>query len=658
MARSLDDSAPPAERGGSQADVHRDEDPTLAAASPRAARSSTAPLALAALGVVFGDIGTSPLYAFRQCFIGGHAPALVHANVLGVLSLITWALIGVVCVKYTIFILRADHEGEGGTLALLALLRKTSRTGIQPPLTALALMVLFGSAMLYGDGVITPAISVISAVEGLSVATTAAQPFIVPITAIVLLALFAFQPHGTGKIGAVFGPVMLVWFLAIGILGLMSVLAHPQALAALNPVYSWELLLHGGPLGFEVMGAVVLCVSGVEALYADLAHFGRTPIRIAWYVLVLPALLLNYYGQGALLLSTGKLADSTFYALVPGWGMIPMVLLATVATVIASQALISGAFSLTQQAIQLGYLPRLQIIHTSRRQAGQVYIPAINVLLTIACLTLVFTFRSSDRLAAAYGLAVTVTMLATTITYYALIRTKWRWPLWRALAVTVFFLSWDLGFLAGNVPKVLAGGWVPLTIAIVVFTIFITWTDGRRRLARALAAQSMPVGEFLRDIHQAAPARRDGTALFLTAHPEGIPFVLRHHWMRSHVVFETIVLLTIVNERRPYIDGSERVAIEQLAERLYRITVRYGFMEIPAMTDIFSHCRHAENAIDIADATFYLARPRLLRDDDGDAMPRWKRGLYAFMLRNAKPLTDSLDLPAERIVELGVEIKL
>jgi KUP system potassium uptake protein len=617
-----------------------------------------APLALAALGVVFGDIGTSPLYAFKQCFAAGRGFTPTHEHVLGILSLITWALILVVCVKYATIVLRADNEGEGGTLALLAQLRPTSRVGIPAKLTKITYMLLFAAGMVFGDGVITPAISVLSAVEGIGVATSAAHPFIVPLTVAILIGLFLVQSRGAGRIGSVFGPVMVVWFAALALAGVVAVAREPRVLAALNPLWAFGFIANNHLAGILVLGAVVLCVTGVEAMFADLAHFGPRAIRLAWYGVVFPALLLNYFGQGALTLADPSTLQSPFYLLFPGWSLMPMVALATAATVIASQALITGAFSLTQQAVQLGYLPRLRVVHTSRSMEGQIYMPLVNTLLALACLTVVLAFRSSDRLGAAYGLAVTITMLADSLVIGFVLRRRFRWRPIQIVPLVALFLLVDGAFLTGNLPKLTQGGYVPVAIALVIFTLFTTWVAGRRRLAVALAALSTPVEEYVREAHGAPATKADATAIFLTPHPEGIPFVLRHHWLRKRALLEEVVLLTIVNHRRPYIDPSERVIVEQIAPRLTRVTAHYGFMETPDVIEILGRCRtKIPPEIDLADADYFLARPRIVPAPRGPrTFPRWRRLLLAYMMRNATPLTDSLGIPPDRIIEFGVAL--
>lgn len=616
-------------------------------------------LGLAALGIVFGDIGTSPLYAYKQCFGSGHGFAPTPDNVLGILSLITWALILVVCLKYASVVLRADNDGEGGTFALLAQLRPGTRVGIPAPLNALALLLLFAAGMVFGDGMITPAISVLSAVEGLAVATPAAVPFIVPITIGILIALFAVQSRGAGKIGAVFGPVMLLWFLALGVAGGIAIAHDPRVLVALDPRHAVGFLLHNGWFSLLVLGAVVLCVTGVEAMYADLAHFGRRPIWLAWYGAVFPALLLNYYGQGALtLIDPSKLANP-FYGLYPAWSLMPMIVLATAATVIASQALISGAYSLTQQAVQLGYLPRLKIVHTSKSVEGQIYMPFVTIGLAIACVALVLAFRSSDRLGTAYGLAVTMTMLADSIAIGWVMRDRWKWPVAGIAALVTLFVAIDGAFLIGNLPKLLEGGYVPLGIATVIFTLFTTWIAGRRRLAIALSEMSTPIEEFVAEVDQLPASTADSTAVFLTPHPEGIPFILRHHWLKSRMLHEEVVLLTILSKRRPYVNAAERVQIEQIVPRLTRVTASYGFMETPHVDEIWSRCRpQIPPEIELEEADYFLARPRIVPGSGKGSFPGWKRWLLSYMMRNANPYTDSIGIPPDRIVEFSVPLRV
>ncbi|MDQ6932170.1 MAG: KUP/HAK/KT family potassium transporter [Candidatus Eremiobacteraeota bacterium] len=624
--------------------------------APQPARTNFPVLALAALGVVFGDIGTSPLYAFKLCFTGDFPAALTQANVLGILSLIFWALIVVVCIKYVTFMLRADNEGQGGTIALLALLSPRVRSAMPLALTSLGMLVLFGESMLYGDGVITPAISVTSAVEGLDVWTKAAHPYVVPVSVLVLVILFSLQSRGTDRIGKLFGPIMLLWFAAIGGFGFFGILQHPGVLSAFNPIFAIEFFARNGLRSVLIFGAVVLCVTGVEALYADLAHFGRRPITLAWYAIVFPSLLLNYFGQGALTLAHAQALQSPFFSLVPRLLLVPMVLLATVATVIASQALISGVFSLTQQLMQLGFCPRFEIVHTSRHYAGQIYIPAVNVVLAITCIALVLAFRSSEAFGGAYGLAVTITMLVSSVTFFRLLRRNWNWPLWRAVPLVALFLAWDVPFLGGNLSKVLSGGWVPLMMATTLFVFFTTWNRGRRRLLDGMAEQRMPLEEFLSSAPE--PTSAGGIAIFVSPDSQGIPFASRHEWLRSHVASDTIILLTIAGISRPYLDAAQRVAVEELSPRLLRIKASYGFMQQAKMSDVLELLQQQCPRLDLSHVTYYLASPKMSDDPSPHGLPPWQRTLYRWMARNARPLTDSLGLPPNRIVEFGVEVKI
>lgn len=608
---------------------------------------------MAAVGVVFGDIGTSPLYAFAQCFTSESSVQLTTQNVLAVCSLIFWALIIVVCIKYVTFLLRADYDGQGGTLALLAQLVPQRKSSIPPGLTPITLLVLFGSAMLYGDGAITPAISVVSAVEGLDVWTTAAHPFIVPLSAAILIALFAVQKHGTGRIGRLFGPVTLLWFVAIGVAGSAAIAKNPHVLLAINPVYGIDFFVRHGFRSFLIFGAVVLCVTGVEALYADLGHFGRRAIALAWYSVALPALVLNYFGQGANVLSHPQALNASFYALFPRAVLIPMVVLATAATIIASQALISGVFSLSKQAMQLGYTPRLRIIHTSRHHVGQIYIPGVNVALAAASCALVFAFRSSNALGSAYGLAVTVTMLTTTIAYAALLRRR-RWPWYAWMPLIGLFLSWDLPFFTGNLVKLVSGGWVPLTVALALFTVFVTWNRGRRRLMESLFANAMPIEQFVRG----NSGGNGTTAIFLSPNANNIPFVLRHQWLREHIAGDTVIILTLASVSRPFVHGSRRLEIERVAPHLYRVRALYGFMEEPKIGAILSGLREACPQLNVSHPTYYLASPKIVRDDSPSRLPAYQANLYYWMTRLARPLTDSLGLPADSIVEFGIETRI
>jgi KUP system potassium uptake protein len=615
------------------------------------------PLLLGALGVVFGDIGTSPLYAIKECFSpeSTHHVDATPANILGILSLVFWSLTLVVTVKYLTFILKADNQGAGGILALLALV--PPRKGTAANAGPLVLLVLFGAALLYGDGVITPAISVLSAMEGLEVATVALRPVVVPLTVIVLLGLFLVQRRGTEGIGNVFGPVTLVWFLAIAALGLRWILIHPSVLAAVNPKYAYLFFAEHRMHGFLLLGAVVLCITGGEALYADMGHFGRGPIRKVWYVVVLPALLLNYFGQGACLLENPGAATNPFYALVPSWALYPTVAIATAATIVASQALISGAFSLTQQAVQLGYFPRVTIVHTSKDTEGQIYIPEINRALCVACIWLVLTFKTSGSLAAAYGIAVTGTMGITTIVYFVVVTQRWHWPLWKALPPVALFLGIDLAFFGANAAKFLHGGWFPIALGVVIYTMMTTWKTGRRLLGEAFKSNVLPLDTFLADVEQTKPHRVPGTAVFMASNPYGTPPVLLHHFKHNKVLHEQVVLLSVVNERVPDIPSAERVTVEALGHGFFRVQARYGFMQTPNVPSVLVACQQQGLAVELHDTSYYLGRETLLTTGNAPMM-RWRKTLFSFISRNARPATTYFGLPPGRVVELGMQIDL
>ncbi|MDI3285310.1 potassium transporter Kup [Polyangium sp. 15x6] len=627
------------------------------AAQPGAhvAHAPRAALVLGALGVVFGDIGTSPLYAIKECF-SPSAPHRVEPtpqNVLGVLSLVFWTLLMVVTIKYLTFIMKADNQGSGGIMALLALVppRKGNPTG------PLVLLVLFGAALLYGDGVITPAISVLSAMEGLEVATHKLRPLVVPLTVAILVALFLAQKHGTGGIGKVFGPITLVWFITIALLGGRYVAANPSVLAAVDPRYAVQFFVLHGSHGFMVLGSVVLCITGAEALYADMGHFGRGPIRAAWYFVVWPALLLNYFGQGALLLAKPGAATNPFYELVPSWALLPTVAIATAATIVASQALISGAYSLTQQAVQLGYFPRVSIVHTSKHTEGQIYIPEINRALLVLCVALVLTFRTSSALAAAYGIAVTGTMAITTIVYFFVVRQRWSWPLWKALPPVLVFLAIDIAFFAANAAKFLHGGWFPVVMALGIFTVMTTWKTGRRILGEAFKADLLPLDQFLDDVGRIKPFRVHGTAVFMASNPHGTPPVLLHHFKHNQVLHEQVVLLSVTNERVPEIPPEERISIIDKGNGFYRVRARYGFMQTPHVPSVLLACKAHGLVIDLKRTSYYLGRETLLPTGRSKMM-RWRKGLFAFISRNARPATMYFGLPPGRVVEFGMQINL
>jgi KUP system potassium uptake protein len=631
--------------------------PTTAAADPAhgAADRGLAALSLGALGVVYGDIGTSPLYALKECFLGEHAVAATRGNVMGVLSLIVWSLILVIVVKYISFILRADNRGEGGVLALVAMQAKAGRG---PTWTKVALfMGLFGAGLLYGDGAITPAISILGAIEGVKEVTPSLEAAVVPLTVVILVVLFAVQRFGTGRIGAVFGWVMLAWFAAIGVAGLVEVVGHPWIVLAVSPHHAVRFFLEHGGVGFLLLGAVVLVVTGGEALYADMGHFGRAPIRRAWYGVVMPALLLNYFGQGAVLIEGGGAIKNPFYALTPGLWLYPMLVLATLAAIIASQALISGAFSLTRGAIQLGYFPRVRVVHTSGEAEGQIYIPEINWLLMSACVALVVGFKTSGDLAAAYGIAVTGTMAITSILFFGVARGVWGWSRLSAGALVAGFLVIDLAFLGANLPKIGHGGWFPLAVGAGVFVVMTTWRRGRVELAQVFADGTLPTALFLDDLRQGSLHRVHGTAVFMTSSADGIPPVLLHHVKHNKMLHEQVVLLSISTDQVPTVPIGQNFEVEELGEGLYRVKARYGFMQSPHVPRLLARCLAFGLAIDLDDTSYYLGRETLLTSG-GSRMPRWRKALFAFLSRNARPATQFFGLPPNRVVELGAQIQL
>jgi len=611
-------------------------------------------LVIAALGVVFGDIGTSPLYTMKTCFTTAHVEPTLE-NVLGIVSVLIWILAFVVCVKYVGNLMRVDHDGEGGILALLALASPPKSFGIPLRVGWLTLVVVAGAAMLFGDGIITPAISVISAVEGIGVATKAAQPFIVPVSVAILVGLFLIQSRGTEKVGHLFGPVMVLWFVAIGVSGLMAILKAPQVLYALDPRHAVYFVTHHGIYGFLIFGAIVLAMTGVEALYADMSHFGRPPITIAWYALVFPTLILSYVGQGAVMLTERSAFDSPFFALTPGPFLMPMVVVATLATVIASQALISGVFTLTAQAINLNLWPRLMVLHTSSSRRGQVYVPAANSALGIACITLVLTFRSSDNLAAAYGLAVSATMLATSIAFFAVVTRVLQWKRIVAVPLVTSFLLIDGTFFLAGLPKIPQGAWVPLVIAAVFMVTAITWLEGRRCVAESLLDRQMPLDQYIRECGP-REGQASGTMIFLTGDQHGVPFMEgNHQWVRARAEEERVVLLTLVRAAAPYVADPNRVTVEHVSERLVLVTARFGYMERPSINPIVTLCGAQDLHLDSDETSFFYADPRLVRASK-QPLPTWMRGYFEILVRNARPLPDDIGIRPEWLVELGVVV--
>jgi KUP system potassium uptake protein len=613
------------------------------------------PVTLTAIGVVYGDIGTSPLYAMRECFFGSHSVPVTGQNVLGVLSLIIYSLVLVISIKYIAIVMRADNQGEGGILALAALLPQQSdnRRGW----SALVALGIFGAALLYGDGMITPAITVLGAVEGLKVATPLFDPYVVPAAVAILVAVFAIQRHGTHRVGGMFGPIMVIWFIVIGVLGFVMMLQHPVVLTAVDPRHAVYFFGEHGWHGFAVLGAVFLVVTGGEALYADMGHFGKRPIRFAWFTLVLPALLLNYFGQGALLLSNPAAAEQPFFLLAPDWALLPLVALATAAAIIASQALISGAFSLTQQAIQLGYCPRMDIEHTSHHEIGQVYVPQVNWALMVSTILIVIGFGSSTALAAAYGIAVTLTMVITAVLLQVIAKERWGWPPVAAYTITGIFLVIDLAFFGANALKITHGGWLPLVIGWVIFTLMTTWKTGRQLVAQRLTARALPMDDFLARVEAMRPTRVPGTAVFMTAQPRGTPAALAHNLKYNKVLHQYVVTLMVTTQPVPHVPRNQQVTVKPLGQGIFDVVVRYGFMEDPNVPDALAlACEHGLE-VDTADVTYFLGRETLIVTKTA-GMALWRERLFVLMARNAVRAISFFRLPPERVVELGVQVEI
>lgn len=613
-------------------------------------------LTLGALGVVFGDIGTSPLYALKECFHASHGLAITHDNVLGILSLIFWSLTVVVSIKYVAFIMRADNNGEGGIMALLALSLRNKNISIWQR-TFLVSVGLFGAALFFGDGIITPAISVLSAVEGLKTITPMFDAYILPITIIVLITLFMIQRHGTGSVGKFFGPVMILWFGTLAMLGIININHYPQVLHLVNPFWAFEFIIEHQFVSFVTLGAVVLTVTGGEALYADMGHFGRAPIRRAWFFIVFPALILNYCGQGALLLSDPNAIANPFFQLAPKWMVIPLIALATLATVIASQAVISGVFSIARQAIQLGYLPRFEVLHTSAKEIGQIYIPFLNWLLLSSIIILVLMFKSSSNLASAYGIAVTMTMICDTLLAAIVAITIWGWSRWLAIVVATPFLIADFAFFGATSLKVLQGGWFPLLIGLCAFTVMLTWKRGREILFEKLNSETMPLNLFVNSIGAGSIHVIDGTAIFMTGTHKSVPHALLHNIKHNKILHERNVLLTLHTKDIPFVDIQERLKIEQISPHFWLITAQYGFKEQPDVPELLALCESYGLTFDMMETSFFLSRERLIPRVEGGMAP-WRELLFVAMSRNSASATDFFQIPTNRVVELGTQIEL
>jgi KUP system potassium uptake protein len=625
---------------------------------PADENSRLAKMSLAALGIVFGDIATSPIYAIRECFHGEYGIAPTHDNIAGVLSLMFWALVMIVGMKYLIFVFRADNKGEGGVIALTALVRgEIDRLSKGRGTLGFVALGLFAACLLYGDGMITPAISVMSAVEGIGIVTPMFAAYVIPLTVVILCALFLIQRHGTDRVGRLFGPVILLWLCFLGVTGGIQILQAPQILGAIFPWHAVRFLLLNKIQGFMVLGAVFLVVTGTEALYADMGHFGKRPIRLTWFAAVFPALVLNYFGQGALLLGNPEAARHPFYAMVPSWAMWPTVMLATLATIIASQAVISGAFSLTRQAIQLGYLPRLKVQHTSALQIGQIYLAPVNWILMACTIALVIGFQSSSNLAAAYGVAVTSTMLITTTLFYIVARKRWQWPIiWAAPLAGIFFLV-DVPFFIANISKVLHGAWFPLLIGAIFFTVMQTWAKGRRILAEQLHKIMPPVHQFIVDLTSNPPTRIDSQAVFLSGTPHSVPMALVKNVKHNRVIHSRTVLLHFRVEDIPRVPNLEKIKTEKLNGGFYRVIARYGYMEDPQLDNALTLARGQGLDLDMENTSFYLGREKLVTGENLK-MARWRKYMFIFMSRNAADAESFFSLPADKVIEIGVQLEI
>ncbi|HQA09100.1 potassium transporter Kup [Zoogloea sp.] len=616
-------------------------------------RKALAPVVIAAIGVVFGDIGTSPLYALKEIFNGHHPIPVTPDNIFGILSMVFWSIMALVTLKYVTVIMRADNRGEGGSLALLSLITEKSHNRIVT--WAISLLGIFAAALFYGDSMITPAISVLSAVEGLEIISPDFTAYVLPITLAILTGLFFIQRRGTGTVGLFFGPVMVGWFGVLGLLGALEIAHHPDVLAALNPIYAINFIVTHTGLAFLALGSVVLAVTGGEALYTDMGHFGRFPIRVAWFGFVMPALVLNYFGQGALLLNEPAAIESPFFHLGPQWALVPLVILATLATVIASQAVISGAFSVARQAVQMGFLPRMLIIHTSGKAEGQIYIPFTNWTLYLAVVALVVGFKNSSNLAAAYGIAVTGTMLIDTVLVAFVMVLLWRWNKLLVAAVAGSFLIVDIAFFAANALKIPQGGWFPLVMGLVAFTVLTTWRRGRRLVRRELAKQGIPMSLFLGmlgdDIH-----RVSGTAVFMTGSKDGVPAALLHNLKHNQVLHERVALVTVETTDTPYVNDFDRLYLHRMEKGFMRIVIRYGFMEDPDVPLALENCKRFGESFEIMETTFYVSRETVIPGVIGRNIHPWRARLFAFMSKNATSATDFFKIPNNRVVELGTQL--
>ncbi len=606
---------------------------------------------LGALGVVYGDIGTSPLYAMKECFLSGLEPN--EANVTGILSLITWSLILVISVKYMVFVLRADNHGEGGILSLMALAQSKFPERRGRRYTSILVVGLFGAALLYSDGIITPAITVLGAIEGLVVLEPHLEQYVM------IVSMFLVQRHGTARLGGAFGPIIIIWFLALAVFGVIAIAKEPHVLIALNPWYGLQFLLHHQWRGFVALGAVFLVVTGGEALYADMGHFGRRPIRLDWFALVLPSLLLNYFGQGALLLTRPDAVSNPFYELAPRWALVPLIVLATLAAIIASQAVISGTFSLARQAILLGFLPRTRVIHTSSRLIGQIYVPGANWALMAGTIVVVVGFQTSTAVGAAYGVAITTTMLFTTMLLYFVAVNNWGWPLRLALPLCGLFLAFDLAFFGAAMLKILHGGWFPLLLSLVLFVVMYTWWQGRKILAGRLGEDAMTLADFVENITQGEhqPARVPGAAVFMTANPRGTPRALGHNIRHNKVIHEKVVALTVSIAEEPYVSRQRRVEVTDIGRGFYRVQARYGYMESPSVPEILDLAREKGLDVPMFGTAFFLGRENIITTKRRE-MASWRQKLFAFLSRNAQSATNFYEIPPNQVIELGLQVEL